>query len=90
MVAETTFGSRRQGTMGRSSHSMVQAMKWDVYVYDPRSKSTVTHVLEYPRTSRSGGAAVVQMAARDLSVSPDRVLALPHRGSAEPPRGGEG
>ena len=54
-------------------------VKWDVHVYDPRSQTTKTRVMEYPGTAEVDGAAVVSMAALDLGSPADRILAMPHR-----------
>lgn len=62
-------------------------MKWDVHVYDPRSQTTKTHVMEYPGTSRAEGAAVTAYASRDLRKKMDHILAVPHHetsGRSEP------
>lgn len=58
-------------------------MLWDIYVNGPRGRreeDATKSTLEYPNTSSADTGAVVQYAARDLGVSADRVLALPHRG----------
>lgn len=53
-------------------------VKWDIHVYDPRSQTTKTHVIEYPGTSRADGAAVTAYASRDLRKKMDHILAVPH------------
>ena len=62
-------------------------VKWDVHVYDPRSQTTKTHVMEYPGTSRAEGAAVTAYASRDLRKKMDHILVVPHHetsGRSEP------
>jgi len=54
-------------------------VKWDVHVYDPRSQTTRTRVMEYPGTAEADGPAVISMATLDLGSPADRVLAVPHR-----------
>lgn len=52
-------------------------MKWNIYVYNPKTQQTVTKVMEYPGTHKSEGAAVTVYAARDLKTKQDYILALP-------------
>jgi len=59
----------------------VNAMKWDLHVYDPKTQTTKTLVREYPGTkTMADSAAVCTYAARDLGVKQKYILAVPHRG----------
>jgi hypothetical protein len=55
-------------------------MKWDLHIYDPKTKSTKTHVRDYPGTTKSDGAAVTAYASHDLHKHMKYILAVPHSG----------
>ena len=40
-------------------------MKWNVYIYNPKTGEAETKVLEYAKTTSADGAAVTQYAARE-------------------------
>lgn len=52
-------------------------MKWNVYIYNPKTGEAETKVLEYAKTTSADGAAVTQYAARDLRKPAKYILALP-------------
>jgi len=56
-------------------------MKWNMYVYNPKTERTTTHVLDYPNTSKGDGRAVTAWASRDLKKHMKYILAIPHSGT---------